>query len=323
MSPLTSLTLFASPFHSIPQPRAKQCILTAALVLLMVFMPKPAAAQHIGISFQLFYDQLSPYGQWVDYPEYGYAWIPNEGSDFVPYSSRGHWIYTDYGWTWVSDYRWGWAPFHYGRWAYDDYYGWLWVPDNEWGPSWVTWRRSEGYYGWAPMGPGITISLSFGGHGDRDRNHWMFVRDRDIERGDIQRYYVNRNEHNRIIQNSTVINQTYIDKSRNTTYIAGPRREDVQRATGRSVRPYAVQDNSSPGQNLQKDRLEIYRPRVERGDKGGRKAAPSRVSDRKDVKRPSERKPAATAPQTTRESQRSAQQPATKPNENKQRERKP
>ena len=31
---------------------------------------------------QVFYDQLSPYGQWIDYPDYGYVWQPNADADF-------------------------------------------------------------------------------------------------------------------------------------------------------------------------------------------------------------------------------------------------
>src|SRR6185312_1206977 len=112
-------------------------------------------------SVQTFYDALSPYGQWVNMPNYGYVWIPNAGVGFVPYSNYGHWVYTDYGWTWVSDYSWGWAPFHYGRWSYDPYYGWYWIPDVYWGPAWVAWRHCDGYYGWAPLGPGMNIGVGY------------------------------------------------------------------------------------------------------------------------------------------------------------------
>ena len=126
-------------------------------ILLPVIFPGEVSAQESYISYQVFYDQLSPYGQWVDFPSYGYVWLPNAGPDFYPYSSRGSWIMTDYGWTWLSDYSWGWAPFHYGRWDYDNFYGWYWVPDNVWGPAWVTWRRAPGYYGWAPLGPGMSV----------------------------------------------------------------------------------------------------------------------------------------------------------------------
>jgi hypothetical protein len=267
-------------------------ILTILLVLMIssVIFPKQAPAQQTNVSFQVFYDQLSPYGQWVNYPNYGYVWIPDAGPDFVPYSTGGHWILTDYGWTWVSDYSWGWAPFHYGRWDYDHYYGWLWIPDNEWGPAWVTWRRADGYYGWEPMEPGISISVSFGRAYDSHHDHWMFVRDRDFERSDINHYYVNRTERDRIIRNSTVINKTYVDNRRHTTYVSGPARADVQKVTGRRITPVAIQDNNKPGQNMSNGQLRIYRPQVNKNIDKGKKPAPSRVTNLKEVKPPSERK---------------------------------
>lgn len=141
------------------------------VIISSVMFSKQASAQQANVSFQVFYDELSPYGQWIDDPNYGYIWIPDAEQDFVPYSSNGYWVLSDYGWTWVSDYDWGWAPFHYGRWDYDNDYGWFWLPDNQWGPAWVTWRRANGYYGWSPMRPGISISLSFGRGYDRDRDY--------------------------------------------------------------------------------------------------------------------------------------------------------
>ncbi|MBL0175800.1 MAG: hypothetical protein IPP94_11125 [Ignavibacteria bacterium] len=298
MFPPHDTPIRASVFRSAARHAWKPLAILLAIIVSAFLFPKQAAGQHLSVSFQMFYDELSPYGQWVDYPGSGYVWIPDAEEDFTPYSSQGHWVFTEYGWTWVSDYRWGWAPFHYGRWNHDERYGWIWFPDDEWGPSWVTWRRANGYYGWAPMGHGISINLSFGGRYDHDNDHWMFVRDRDFGRSDMHRYYINRNEHERIGRNSTVINQTYIDNSRHTTYIAGPRREDVQRSSGRTVPRYRVQDNDRPGQELQKDRLRIYRPLVEKGDERGRKVAPSRVADLKEVR---ERRQ-AVPPQNTRPS---------------------
>jgi len=270
--------------------KIKFLTLLLAIILSATTTQMQASPQPGSVSFQVFYDQLSPYGQWVDYPDYGYVWIPDAGPDFVPYSTAGRWIYTEYGWTWVSDYDWGWAPFHYGRWDYDDYYGWIWVPDEEWGPSWVTWRRAEGYYGWMPMEPGISISISFGRNYNNQHDHWMFVRDRDIERADIHRYYVKQNVHDRIIKNSTVINTTYIDNSRHTTYVSGPARDDVQKVTGRKVSPVIIKENNQPGQDMRNGQLKIYRPQVQKNNGIQRKSAPTRVTDLKQVKRPSERK---------------------------------
>jgi len=259
------------------------------VIAAFIIVPKQTFAQQEPVNFQVFYDELSPYGQWVDYENYGYVWIPDVGGDFVPYSTQGYWQFTDYGWTWVSDYEWGWAPFHYGRWGYDNYYGWLWVPGNEWGPSWVNWRRADGYYGWSPMEPGITLNLSFGRQYDRNRDHWMFVRDRDFDRHDLNHYSVNRSENARIISNSSMINTTFID-NRHTTYVAGPAREDVQRAVGRTINPIAVQDNNKPGKDLNNGQLRIFRPQVEKNNSNRVNPAPGRISNLKEVKKPVERK---------------------------------
>jgi len=258
-----------------------------ALFTASLISPKQASAQQGDVSLQVFYDELSPYGEWVESSQYGYVWIPNVGSDFMPYSTAGQWVNTDYGWTWVSDYPWGWAPFHYGRWDHDNYYGWLWVPDYEWGPSWVTWRSANGYYGWQPMRPGISISLSFGNDYYNNYNdYWMFVSDRDFQRSNVSNYYVNQTNRDRIIRNSTVINNTYIDNSRNSTYVSGPARDDVQRNTGKRVSSVAIRENSKPGQTLQNGQLQIYRPNVRKNNDSGQKPAPNRISSREDVKRP-------------------------------------
>jgi hypothetical protein len=272
------------------KPKFKANLIILLVIVTSVVFAKKISAQQPYVSFQVFYDQLSPYGEWVDYPRWGYVWIPDAGFDFVPYSTQGHWILTDYGWTWMSDYPWGWAPFHYGRWDYDNYYGWFWIPDNEWGPAWVSWRRAEGYYGWAPMEPGISLSVSFGRGYDSRYDHWIFVRDRDIDRPDINRYYVNRTDHDMIIRRSSVINNTYIDNSRHTTYVAGPAREDIQKVTGRRVIPVPVEEYNKPGQEFNNNHLRIYRPEVSKDNNMERRSAPSRITNLKDVKKPSERK---------------------------------
>jgi hypothetical protein len=259
------------------------------IVFTSVIFTRKASSQQPYVSFQVFYDELSPYGEWVNYPNLGYVWIPDAGPDFTPYSTQGHWIFTNYGWTWVSDYIWGWAPFHYGRWDYDNYYGWLWVPDSEWGPAWVTWRRASGYYGWAPMRPGITLSLSFGRGYDNNNDHWIFVRDRYLDRADINRYYVSRSVQDRIGRRSSVINNTYRDSRRNETYVTGPARSDFQKASGRQVNPLAIQEYNRPGQELGDGHFNIYRPEVRKNIDNGQKYAPSRITDLKDVKHRSER----------------------------------
>jgi hypothetical protein len=68
------------------------------------FIPKEVTAQEI--IYGEFYDGLSPNGHWVNYPPYGYVWIPATYS-YIPKSTNGHWVYTDDGWLWKSNYDWG------------------------------------------------------------------------------------------------------------------------------------------------------------------------------------------------------------------------
>jgi hypothetical protein len=107
-----------------------------------------------------FQKPLEPYGRWVDDPTYGTVWIPSPdtvGSDFVPYTTAGHWaLGEEEQWVWVSDYPWGWAPFHYGRWLFIDGTGWAWIPGRVYSPAWVVWRTGfygEAYVGWGPLPP--------------------------------------------------------------------------------------------------------------------------------------------------------------------------
>lgn len=107
------------------------------------------------VTVNYFNESLSPYGSWVEIEGYGRCWRPTTviyDSTWRPYCDRGHWVYTDCGWYWDSDYSWG-ATFHYGRWFRHDRFGWCWWPDTVWAPSWVSWRQSDAYCGWAPLPP--------------------------------------------------------------------------------------------------------------------------------------------------------------------------
>ena len=44
--------------------------------------------------YEEFYNQLAPYGRWIDYPGEGVVWVPNVEQGFRPYSSNGHWVYS-------------------------------------------------------------------------------------------------------------------------------------------------------------------------------------------------------------------------------------
>lgn len=78
----------------------------------------------------VFEDQLSPYGVWVDDPDVGHVFIPEE-SNYVPYTN-GHWVYTSVGFVWQGSQPFSWATSHYGRWAYSrNFNRWSWLPDTE------------------------------------------------------------------------------------------------------------------------------------------------------------------------------------------------
>jgi Family of unknown function (DUF6600) len=147
-------------------------ILTAALIGCVAAQPQVGVNATIGG----FYDELAPYGRWVDC-SYGQCWVPGQvAADWQPYSN-GQWIYTEYGWTWVSNDPWGGNPYHYGTWASIEGYGWSWVPGTVWAPAWVTWSYSNNYVGWAPLPPTIVFGASgyAGSPVVVSQTHYVFV----------------------------------------------------------------------------------------------------------------------------------------------------
>jgi hypothetical protein len=138
------------------------------------------------------------------------------------------------------------------------------------------------------MGPGVNISMSFGNNYNNYNNHWIFVNDRYFGRNNINRYYASSNDYDMLLSNSTVINNTYVDDSRQITYVSGPTRSDVSGATGRRVSSFAIQENNVPGQSLNNGQLRIYRPQVIKSADNEQRSAPLVITKREDVKRPSE-----------------------------------
>ena len=128
--------------------------------LTMVFPAQPANAQvEVSVTIGGFYDELAPYGRWIDC-RYGHCWVPARvTAGWQPYTN-GQWVYTEYGWTWMSDDPWGGNPYHYGTWTFLDRYGWCWVPGTVWAPAWVTWSYSNNYVGWAPLPPTVVFGVS-------------------------------------------------------------------------------------------------------------------------------------------------------------------
>lgn len=193
------------------------------------------------ITYQDFYDGLSPYGLWINYPVYGNVWRPQLGVDFRPYDTNGHWTYTDYGWTWVSDYNWGWAPFHYGRWLYDDIYGWLWIPGYEWSPAWVTWGYTENYYCWAPLMPGISLGVNYS-EWTPHSIYWNAIDKAHIYDRNIGTITAPRTIVNNIQNNITVINNYNKTDIHQQIYSKGPNIIDVAKYTNKPITPIIIHE---------------------------------------------------------------------------------
>ena len=245
--------------------------------------PPPTSA-----GYEMFYNELSPYGRWIDYPGQGYVWVPNAEPGFRPYASNGHWAYSNYGWTWVSNYQWGWAAFHYGSWLYDDYYGWIWVPGHEWAPAWVTWAHSGGYYGWAPLAPKVNVMLAMNGGWTPPAHYWNFVPQEHITKVNINNYVVNQTNNvtvvNNITKNVTIINNnTTVNNTtviNNIHYNQGPQVHEVEKATNNNIQQVTINESARPGTTtINNNQISIYRPQIKpaSNNQGAAVPAPAKV----------------------------------------------
>lgn len=247
-------------------------ITAALLALVLIFNSNTEVkAQHEYVDMEIFYNELAPYGNWYDDPEYGYVWQPRGIQNFQPYYTNGYWVMTEYGNTWVSNYNWGWAPFHYGRW-HMSHIGWVWIPGNQWGPAWVDWRHGNGYYGWAPLGPSTNITIG----GWRTPADWfVFVPQGNIYNRGFNRYYRPNNYMN-IYNNTIIVNNYYNDRNNRPLYNAGPRRDDIHRYTNRDIPVYNVTNAQTRGATAapRGNNIAIYRPEVRQANNN---AAPRNV----------------------------------------------
>ncbi|MCW5553017.1 MAG: hypothetical protein KIS67_12760 [Verrucomicrobiae bacterium] len=241
----------------------------------------PAEPQPVITSNDYFYDTLSPYGTWVNVEGYGLCWQPTVvvvNRHWQPYSDRGRWIYTDAGWYWLSDYSWGWATFHYGRWFQHARWGWCWWPDRVWAPSWVTWRYSGDYCGWAPLPPAAIYrpgfgfsyygrSVGFGFDFGIAASWYTFVPVSRFCDPRPYRYRLPGHHVTKIYHNTTVINN-YGSGNRNTVINRGIAPERISAVTKTEIRPVALRDSAhgtgrvGRGERLEQDgrSLVVRRP---------------------------------------------------------------
>jgi hypothetical protein len=268
----------AAPAPVAPQPVAQPEPVAPAPAP-QVVVAQPVAA-NLPPQVNIFYQQLQPYGTWMQVADHGWCWQPsvvNSTPSWRPYADRGRWLHTDQGWYWQSDYAWGWAPFHYGRWVNHTRSGWLWVPDSTWGPAWVVWRSSSTHCGWAPLPPSAVFVAGSGLHfgGARvsftfdfglPRHHYTFV---PFNR------FCDRNPHYyalapTVVQNvynqTTVINNIQVNN--NVVVNGGVPADRVAVLTRSEIRKVAIREAAPQEAALSRlDRLEksgndlvIYRP---------------------------------------------------------------
>lgn len=226
-----------------------------------------------------FYDDLAPYGTWIQLDGAGWCWQPRVvafNPNWRPYCDSGHWIYTDAGWFWQSDYSWGWAPFHYGRWFLRDGCGWVWTPDRVWGPAWVTWRYEGDHCGWAPLPPHADFDLNLGycfngvhvgfdfDFGLRPE-HFTFVSLHDFDDHDYSRHCLPRAQVTQIFNHTTVINNYVVHN--NTIVNRGIRVDTVAAATHKEFHPLPIHDVATRsrgpgGRGVSRSEVAVYRPEL-------------------------------------------------------------
>jgi hypothetical protein len=250
-----------------------------ALLLLGAIPGVSSAATSVGIQVSssgratvdvgFFYDDLAPYGNWVQRPSYGWVWRPQAvTSSWRPYQ-RGHWVQTEDGWTWISSEPYGWATYHYGRWYLDPEYGWEWVPGNEWAPAWVSWQEGGDYVGWAPLPPSVEFRGGFGGvdfAAAITPESYLFVPEREFLAPSLDSYYVPRGRQVDIYrQTRNITNYQVVD---NRIINQGLPVDRVQRVIGRPVPRYQIADQGEnqrhQGGRIQANRVAFFRPQVQK-----------------------------------------------------------
>jgi hypothetical protein len=244
-----------------------------------------SAGIHIGpsgraaVDLGFFYDDLAPYGNWIERPSYGWVWTPRAvATSWRPYED-GRWVWTDDGWTWITDEPYGWATYHYGRWYQDPEIGWSWVPGDTWGPSWVSWQEGGDYVGWAPLPPGVNVSVSIGsGYGGYAYGiapeQYVFVPERNFLAPRLATYIVGEQGIGAIYGRTR--NCTSYQFNGGRVFNQGVPIDRIQRFAGRVPRYQVADLGYGQGKNWRQPRFEgnrvaMFRPQIQ---KTGRIAPP-------------------------------------------------
>jgi hypothetical protein len=250
----------------------------------------------ITVSFQSFYDELSPDGEWIlitkeeidkdlidgegqslsalmqDNEDGVFIWKPSDNSDadWHPYTN-GKWIYTEQGWLWASDYKWGWAAYHYGRWWNSGKYGWVWLPGYVWAPAWVSWRVTENHIGWCPLSPKAKWKTSDGitseNYNYKNKTaDWVFVKKSDFDKEISKSNIIDRKRNNDLINNSKRILELKRDNNRIVN--KGPDVSDVQKHTGREIKKRIIDAQKEKNKpSISESDIKLYKENFKKIDK--------------------------------------------------------
>ena len=152
-------------------------------------------------------------------------------------------------------------------------------PGTVWAPAWVAWRTGPGWVGWAPLPPGVSWRRGGGldpGSANLDlsigTSWWVFVDERSFlePRPWRHAYPAARNEW--FVHRTRDVTR-YGDVDGHAAIRSLPP-GDVERALGRAVPRYRVEDLRAPDRKaideIERDRVKLYRPEPDRGGAAGR-----------------------------------------------------
>jgi hypothetical protein len=108
--------------------------------------------------------------------------------------------------------------------------------------------------------PGVAVTAGF--NYSAPAEEWVFVPHEHITEERINNYYINKTQNVTYISNTTVINNT--NNFRNTTYVSGPQRDEVERVMGRRIEETKFRETKNPGDGSKNGELAMYRPSVRR-----------------------------------------------------------
>src|SRR5262249_24433346 len=141
-----------------------------------------------------------------------------------------------------------------------------WAPDRVWGPSWVCWRYSNDYCGWAPLPPAACFrpglgfiyrghSVGFSFNFGIAASSYTFVPAKNFCYYRLARFSVPHDRATAIYNQTVAVNKIVGDQNRIVNH--GIPADKIVAATHRSVRPATVHDaNFAAAQSVRGERLE-------------------------------------------------------------------